>query len=147
MYKFFGRALKEVPSASSGNILFRFDKNGEFITDDEDLIERAKLHFNHMKIVVASIGKKVMVTNAEHVGIVITNNLEVAEKENPSVTVENFVGVSLEKPIETPKEKQEIAVNTELPQLKVIACKKCDFTCTSQGDILAHYRKSHPKIK
>ena len=24
-------------------------------------------------------------------------------------------------------------------------CKKCDFTCDNQGELLAHYRKSHPK--
>jgi len=24
-------------------------------------------------------------------------------------------------------------------------CKKCDFTCFNQGDLLAHYRKEHPK--
>lgn len=24
-------------------------------------------------------------------------------------------------------------------------CKKCDYTCDNQGDLLAHYRKQHPK--
>jgi hypothetical protein len=24
-------------------------------------------------------------------------------------------------------------------------CKKCDFTCDSQGVLLAHYRENHPK--
>lgn len=24
-------------------------------------------------------------------------------------------------------------------------CKKCDFTCDNQGELLAHYRKNHPK--
>lgn len=24
-------------------------------------------------------------------------------------------------------------------------CKKCDFTCESQGELLKHYREAHPK--
>jgi hypothetical protein len=24
-------------------------------------------------------------------------------------------------------------------------CKKCDFTCTNQGELLKHYRENHPK--
>jgi hypothetical protein len=24
-------------------------------------------------------------------------------------------------------------------------CKKCDFTCENQGELLAHYREAHPK--
>ena len=24
-------------------------------------------------------------------------------------------------------------------------CKKCDFTCNNQGELLAHYREIHPK--
>lgn len=24
-------------------------------------------------------------------------------------------------------------------------CKKCDFTCDNQGELLAHYREVHPK--
>lgn len=24
-------------------------------------------------------------------------------------------------------------------------CKKCDFTCASQGEMLKHYREKHPK--
>ena len=26
-------------------------------------------------------------------------------------------------------------------------CKKCDFTCASQGEMLKHYREKHPKKK
>ena len=28
---------------------------------------------------------------------------------------------------------------------EVRSCKKCDFTCTSQGELLKHYRENHPK--
>lgn len=30
-------------------------------------------------------------------------------------------------------------------QVKVLACKKCDFTTGSKGLLLAHYRAEHPK--
>lgn len=26
-----------------------------------------------------------------------------------------------------------------------IKCKKCDFTCSNKGELMAHYRKEHPK--
>jgi hypothetical protein len=30
-------------------------------------------------------------------------------------------------------------------EIKLKRCKKCDFTCDNQGELLAHYRESHPK--
>lgn len=30
-------------------------------------------------------------------------------------------------------------------EIKLRHCKKCDFACESQGDLLAHYRKEHKK--
>jgi len=32
-------------------------------------------------------------------------------------------------------------------EIKVKHCKKCDFTCTNQGDLLYHYRSFHAKEK
>lgn len=29
--------------------------------------------------------------------------------------------------------------------LNVKYCKKCEFTCENQGQLLAHYREAHPK--
>lgn len=29
--------------------------------------------------------------------------------------------------------------------IKTRHCKKCDFTCENQGELLAHYRKEHSK--
>lgn len=30
-------------------------------------------------------------------------------------------------------------------EVKTKHCKKCDFTCENQGELLAHYREIHPK--
>lgn len=30
-------------------------------------------------------------------------------------------------------------------QSEVRHCKKCDFSCESQGELLKHYREEHPK--
>ena len=37
-------------------------------------------------------------------------------------------------------EEVEITAETTLRH-----CKKCDFTCENQGELLAHYREKHPK--
>lgn len=40
----------------------------------------------------------------------------------------------------------EIENNADTSEkIKVKHCKKCDFTCTNQGELLAHYRSCHPK--
>lgn len=31
------------------------------------------------------------------------------------------------------------------PEEKIYQCKKCDFTTTNMGELLAHYRNDHPK--
>lgn len=35
--------------------------------------------------------------------------------------------------------------NEEVKEIGIKHCKKCDFTCTNQGDLLAHYREKHSK--
>jgi hypothetical protein len=45
-----------------------------------------------------------------------------------------------EKPQEVPKE-----VPKKEPAEKVYTCKKCKFTTTNMGELLAHYRIDHPK--
>lgn len=39
--------------------------------------------------------------------------------------------------------KQHFEVEEE--EKKTKHCKKCDFTCDNQGELLAHYREMHPK--
>ena len=43
--------------------------------------------------------------------------------------------------IDNPDEIENKVESTET----IRRCKKCDFTCGKQGDLLAHYRKNHPK--
>lgn len=51
------------------------------------------------------------------------------------------------KPI--PEEIQpELATPPETDkEIKVMHCKKCDFTTDNNGAMMAHYRKEHPKNK
>lgn len=43
--------------------------------------------------------------------------------------------------IDNPDEIENKVESTEA----IRRCKKCDFTCDNQGELLAHYRKNHPK--
>lgn len=44
--------------------------------------------------------------------------------------------------IDTSEDKSENKVtSTET----IRRCKKCDFTCNNQGEMLKHYRENHPK--
>ena len=48
--------------------------------------------------------------------------------------------VKTEAPIsETPQEIETI------DEVSMRHCKKCDFTCETQGELLKHYREIHPK--
>lgn len=44
-------------------------------------------------------------------------------------------------------EQTENSVTDDKPpeELNVKHCKKCEFTCENQGQLLAHYREVHPK--
>ena len=51
-----------------------------------------------------------------------------------------YGNVKAEAPVsETPQETETIDEST------VRHCKKCDFTCETQGELLRHYREIHPK--
>ena len=48
--------------------------------------------------------------------------------------------VGTEAPVsETPQETETI------DEVSTRHCKKCDFTCETQGELLRHYREIHPK--
>ena len=38
------------------------------------------------------------------------------------------------------EESQKIKI-----EIKILKCKKCEFTCENQGDLMQHYKKIHPK--
>lgn len=108
MYKFFGEPLKIIYSKTSNKPLFRFDTKGEFITDDNEIIQRAIGFFDHIELKAETVGDKVAKT------VIIPETTIITEKQ--------------------PK----------IDETKLKHCKKCDFTCENQGDLLAHYR-THKK--
>lgn len=76
-------------------LLFRFDNNGEFITEDAELIKKLERKFRHDE---ASVNEEMV------------EYLEVTPTES-----------------------------------KLRHCRKCDFACETQGELLRHYREQHPK--
>ena len=107
MYKFFGTPLKEIKSKKSGKMMFRFDTKGEFITDDNEIIQRAIGFFDHIQLKAEPDGERV----------------------NKTVTVPSMTITKI-------SDKEEV---------KLKHCKKCDFVCENQGELLTHYRENHPK--
>lgn len=80
------------------------------------------------------IGKKI---NAPFLPVTVE---EISEVDGYSVCV----GVeSAENSAEIPAETEETADTIEETALR--HCKKCDFTCETQGELLKHYRECHPK--
>lgn len=45
---------------------------------------------------------------------------------------------------EEPQPELEISAS---PSETIRHCKKCEFTCETQGELLRHYRECHPKPK
>ena len=43
------------------------------------------------------------------------------------------------------KVKEEVNEANKNDNPAVRHCKKCDFTCSNQGELLKHYREKHPK--
>ena len=72
-------------------LIFRFDENGKYVTEDIALIEKLKRKFRYDEIEI---------------------------------------------------ENKEIEIKSEN---SLRHCKKCDFTCETQGQLLKHYRESHTK--
>jgi len=118
MIKFFGTPLQEIKSKTSNKMMFRFDTKGEFITDDEEIIRRAMGHFDYLPLKAEITGEKVMKTITQQPLTITVKGEEVPE------------------------------IKEEVPEIKEEAkrqCKKCDYSCDSQGELLAHYRVAHKK--
>jgi hypothetical protein len=117
MYRFYGDPLQSIRSKQTNRVLFVFDTKGEFITDDENIIRRCLGFFDNMKLESKDISLK-----------------ERKTYNIPPMTI-THKGDKKVEPIIEPKE--------DLPILK--HCKKCDFVCENQGDLLTHYRQNHSK--
>lgn len=81
MYKFFGEPLKAITSKKTRKVMFRFDTKGEFITDDEEIIKRAKGYFDCIELVVAGTGEKFQKTFEEPKLIITRKSDEVNSDE------------------------------------------------------------------
>jgi ribosomal protein S4 len=83
------------------------------------------------------IGKKI---NAPFLPVTVE---EISEVDGYSVCV----GVeSAKNSVETPAEAEKTAESAEpTEEAAQRHCKKCDFTCETQGELLKHYRECHPK--
>jgi len=46
---------------------------------------------------------------------------------------------------ETPNPENNASTSETIQPKAFRKCKKCDFTCDSQGELLRHYRAQHPK--
>ena len=90
------RTRKDIARNKRPKLIFRFDANGEYVTDDEKLIARLIKRFKHDETETAK-----------------TTTTETTEKTD---------------------------------EIKLRHCKKCDFTCNTQGELLKHYREQHPKV-
>ena len=86
---------------------------------------------------VLKVGIKI---NAPFLPIKVT---EIVEVDGYIVQIANTTFA--EKPIEAEKVEishEEIEIKSEI---SLRHCKKCEFTCETQGQLLAHYREFHSK--
>ena len=82
---------------------------------------------------ISQIGKKI---NAPFLPITAQ---EISEVDGLRISVCGC-DVKTEAPVsETPQETETI------DEAAMRHCKKCDFTCETQGELLKHYREIHPK--
>ena len=105
-----------------------------------------------LKLYYGGFGDSFVFTAAENEASAIT---KIGEKINAPflpITAQEISGVDgyaislfgcdvkTEAPVsETPQETEKSDETT------VRHCKKCDFTCETQGELLRHYREFHPK--
>ena len=106
---------------------------------------------NYMEYVVADSKEQAILKvgikiNAPFLPITIT---EIAEVDGYSIQPIDPNGAVITTFDEKPIEAEEVEILTDEIEIKTEAnprhCKKCDFACYSQGDLLRHYRDAHPK--
>ena len=74
MNKFFGEPLKIITSKTSNKPIFRFDTKGEFITDDQAIIDRALGYFDYIKLEAKATSEKVEKTVLEPKLVITTKS-------------------------------------------------------------------------
>jgi len=79
-------------------LIFAFDENGEYSTENAELIVKLKRKFQY-------------------------DESEIKVEENLNIVEESGIKV----------------------EINLRHCKKCDFTCETQGELLKHYREQHIK--
>jgi len=126
MVKFFGPILQEIKSQTDGKVMFRFDTKGEFITDDPKIAERAIGHFDHIEMKAETVGERVKKTFI-FPALIIESKQEAVKEVAEEIISEPEVEVKVAKE----------------PIKCEMSCKKCDYTTSNKGDLMAHYRKSH----
>ena len=105
-----------------------------------------------LKLYYGGFGDSFVFTVAENEASAIT---KIGEKINapflPITAQEIFevdgygIGI-LDGDVETEAPVSETPQETEtIDEATVRHCKKCDFTCETQGELLRHYREFHPK--
>jgi|GEM_PF-2446588 len=99
MIKFFGEPLKEIKSKTSGKVMFRFDTQGAFITDDPVIIDRAMGFFDYLPMTAEAAGDLVKKTFVE-TPITITTKDQEEAKEKPANKVCKHCGEVHEKSVE-----------------------------------------------
>ncbi len=80
MYKFYAKPNQAVMSKRTNKMMFRFDTKGEFITDDPEIINRAKGYFDCIELKAEEVGEKIEGSSEERV-LTITTKEEKKEKK------------------------------------------------------------------
>lgn len=76
MYKFYGNPLQAITSKFTMKTIFTFDTKGEFYTDDDLIIERAKGFFDYKIVEVNQDGKRIAKTNFNPPTTIVNNHIE-----------------------------------------------------------------------
>jgi hypothetical protein len=66
---------------------------------------------------------------------------EVGEYEAENPILIKVIGQNFETIQEEPKTENNVTGE----EIKLRKCKKCEFECETQGELLQHYKKAHPK--
>jgi hypothetical protein len=115
-----------------------FDENGEVETEDKEVIRQLINIYRHEETPIVEEVEKV--EKVEEIEEIIEEEPIIEEViEGPIEEEPTIEGLVLEETVlEVP------TIEEEIPKPKR-HCKKCDFACDTQGELLQHYKTAHPK--